>query len=239
MARQNFFGVVVSQGKMQKTIKVRVQRPTFDKRINKELLSRKDYLVHDEGEVCREGDLVRIEATRPLSRRKFFAVAEIVRNKGQKHAEYMKQAKELVAKEEQQKTLEFLKKRAQLRQDVADKTTLMDDLLFLDKAAVLVELSEEEKKRLALLRDKYQIDTWPAPELVTPELAKTGLRAGRIQQAVIEEERRVEKVREKVGEIMEDAAKVSEILKSLGREGARGGIAKNLVRRWVEKQQMA
>lgn len=35
MARQNFLGLVVSQGKMSKTVKVRVQRKAFDRVINK------------------------------------------------------------------------------------------------------------------------------------------------------------------------------------------------------------
>lgn len=35
MARQNFIGLVVSQGKMNKTIKVQVERKTFNRIINK------------------------------------------------------------------------------------------------------------------------------------------------------------------------------------------------------------
>ena len=58
MARQNFVGLVVSQGKMQKTVKVRVESKVFNKKINKELFHRKDYLVHDEGGISREGRCV-------------------------------------------------------------------------------------------------------------------------------------------------------------------------------------
>ena len=112
MARQNFLGLVVSQGKMQKTVKVRVETKVFNKKINKELFHRRDYLVHDEGEISREGDLVRIEATRPLSKRKFFAIAEIIRNKGQQFALYESEAQLSVAKEEAQKAKEFLDKRS-------------------------------------------------------------------------------------------------------------------------------
>lgn len=78
MARQNFLGLVVSQGKMQKTVKVRVETKVFNKKINKELFHRRDYLVHDEGEISREGDLVRIEATRPLSKRKFLPLQKLL-----------------------------------------------------------------------------------------------------------------------------------------------------------------
>lgn len=83
MARQNFIGVVLTQGKMAKTVKVRVQGKVFDKRIGKEILTRKDFLVHDEGDICKEGDLVRIESIPKRSKRKAFAIAEIKVNKGQ------------------------------------------------------------------------------------------------------------------------------------------------------------
>ena len=67
MAKQNFIGLVVSQGKMAKTVKVRVQRKVYDTRIHKEVIKRKDYLVHDEGNLCKEGDVVRIESIPKLS----------------------------------------------------------------------------------------------------------------------------------------------------------------------------
>jgi small subunit ribosomal protein S17 len=38
----------------------------------------KTYFAHDENETCRLGDVIRIEACRPLSKKKHFAVAEIV-----------------------------------------------------------------------------------------------------------------------------------------------------------------
>lgn len=63
---------------MQKTVKVRVETKVFNKKINKELFHRRDYLVHDEGEISREGDLVRIEATRPLSKRKFLPLQKLL-----------------------------------------------------------------------------------------------------------------------------------------------------------------
>jgi Ribosomal protein S17 len=39
---------------------------------------RKDFLVHDEGNVGTVGDIVRIESCRPMSKMKHFALAEIV-----------------------------------------------------------------------------------------------------------------------------------------------------------------
>ncbi|KAK9470931.1 mitochondrial 37S ribosomal protein uS17m [Dipodascopsis tothii] len=75
--RQNFVGVVVSHGKMAKTAKVRVTRPLWNDKVKKFVSHRKDYLVHDEASLVRTGDVVRIEACRPISARKSFAVAEV------------------------------------------------------------------------------------------------------------------------------------------------------------------
>ncbi|KAK9366479.1 hypothetical protein V1509DRAFT_629561 [Lipomyces kononenkoae] len=86
--RQNFVGLVISQGKMAKTVKVRVQIPVQNSRYKLVVNKRRDFLVHDEGDICREGDIVRIESTRPLSARKFFAVAEIKTAYGQELQKY-------------------------------------------------------------------------------------------------------------------------------------------------------
>ncbi|KTW27725.1 30S ribosomal protein S17 [Pneumocystis carinii B80] len=76
--RQNFKGIVVSSGLMNKTVKVKVIRKVLHPKVHKLITLHKNYLVHDEGSVCKNGDLVRIEACRPLSARKRFAVAEIL-----------------------------------------------------------------------------------------------------------------------------------------------------------------
>ena len=78
---------------MTKTVKVRVQGRVYDKRVDKEILTRKDYLVHDEGSICKEGDIVRIESIPKISKRKAFAIAEIKVNKGQQFAAYEEMAK--------------------------------------------------------------------------------------------------------------------------------------------------
>lgn len=75
--RKTLVGVVTSD-KMQKTITVTVtrlvQHPLYKKTIKK----RKKYLVHDEYEKCKVGDVVKIIETRPLSRRKRWRVLEIL-----------------------------------------------------------------------------------------------------------------------------------------------------------------
>jgi small subunit ribosomal protein S17 len=70
-------GVVVGNN-MRKTVTVLVERPvrhTFYKKIIKR---RKKFLVHDEYEKCKVGDVVKIIETRPLSKRKRWRVLEIV-----------------------------------------------------------------------------------------------------------------------------------------------------------------
>ena len=75
MTRQ---GVVVSAGKMDKTIVVevvsRVKSPIYKKVVKKS----KKFKAHDELNQCRVGDTVKIMETRPLSKDKHFRVVEIV-----------------------------------------------------------------------------------------------------------------------------------------------------------------
>ena len=70
-------GRVVSD-KMDKTVVVAVnyvrRHPLYHKRITRT----SKFYAHDENNECKEGDLVRIEETRPLSRQKRWIVREIV-----------------------------------------------------------------------------------------------------------------------------------------------------------------
>lgn len=100
MVRQNFVGMVTSHGKMDKTVKVRIQRMGFNKLINKYTIRFTDFLVHDEANKCKEGDVVRIQYVRPLSARKSFSVTEILSNKGQAWIKYREEAPEKVQREE-------------------------------------------------------------------------------------------------------------------------------------------
>ncbi|CCJ29863.1 unnamed protein product [Pneumocystis jirovecii] len=76
--KQNFKGIVVSSGLMKKTVKVRVARRVMHPRVQKMIILHKNYLVHDEDSACENGDVVKIEACRPLSARKHFSVAQIL-----------------------------------------------------------------------------------------------------------------------------------------------------------------
>jgi small subunit ribosomal protein S17 len=60
---------VVTSAKMEKTIKVEVERRRQDPRYKKYVRRRTVYFARDEGRVAREGDWVEIIPSRPLSKR--------------------------------------------------------------------------------------------------------------------------------------------------------------------------
>jgi small subunit ribosomal protein S17 len=68
----------VTSDKMQKTVVVKVDRMAKHPLYGKPVLRSKNYMAHDEEGSCRIGDRVRIEETRPLSRRKRWKVVEII-----------------------------------------------------------------------------------------------------------------------------------------------------------------
>jgi len=71
-------GRVIST-KMQKTVVVEVETTKKHRLYDKILRTTKNYMAHDEEEACKEGDLVMIEESRPLSRRKRWKVIEVVK----------------------------------------------------------------------------------------------------------------------------------------------------------------
>ena len=71
-------GVVVSN-KMQKTIVVSVESLKKHRIYKRTYKQTKRFHAHDEGNICRVGDIVRIEETRPLSKTKRWRLIEIVK----------------------------------------------------------------------------------------------------------------------------------------------------------------
>lgn len=75
--RNQKVGRVVSD-KMDKSVVVAVdyvkRHPLYHKRITRT----SKFMAHDENNNCRPGDIVRIEETRPLSKRKRWIVREVV-----------------------------------------------------------------------------------------------------------------------------------------------------------------
>ncbi|NIM89338.1 MAG: 30S ribosomal protein S17 [Candidatus Aminicenantes bacterium] len=70
-------GVVIGN-KMRKTVTVLVERPVRHPFYKKIIKRKKKFLVHDEYEKCKVGDVVKIIEARPLSKRKKWRILEIV-----------------------------------------------------------------------------------------------------------------------------------------------------------------
>ena len=69
---------VVTSNKMDKTVTVLVERKVKHPLYGKYVVKSKKYHVHDENNDVREGDIVEISETRPISRPKSWTVSKIV-----------------------------------------------------------------------------------------------------------------------------------------------------------------
>lgn len=69
-------GIVVSN-KMQKTVVVRVERTIRHPQYDKVITRSKKYYAHDESNTAKEGDVVSIMETRPMSKLKRWRVVEV------------------------------------------------------------------------------------------------------------------------------------------------------------------
>ena len=76
--RKEQIGIVLSD-KMTKTRVVRVDRLVRDPMYKKVLKFREKFYAHDEGNVSKTGDQVRIRESRPLSKLKRWTVVEVVK----------------------------------------------------------------------------------------------------------------------------------------------------------------
>ncbi|MBD1869096.1 30S ribosomal protein S17 [Oculatella sp. FACHB-28] len=77
MAVKERVGLVVSN-KMDKTVVVAVENRAPHPKYRKIMVRTKRYKAHDEENKCQEGDRVRIQETRPLSRTKRWVVTDII-----------------------------------------------------------------------------------------------------------------------------------------------------------------
>jgi small subunit ribosomal protein S17 len=77
MAVKERVGLVVSD-KMDKTVVVAIENRSPHPKYGKIVVRTKRYKAHDEENQCKEGDRVRIQETRPLSRTKRWKVSEIL-----------------------------------------------------------------------------------------------------------------------------------------------------------------
>jgi small subunit ribosomal protein S17 len=76
--RKERIGIVVSD-KMQKTIIVKVTRLTKHPKYGKIIKKSNKFKVHDEKNIAKVGDIVKIRETRPLSKDKRFSLVEVLR----------------------------------------------------------------------------------------------------------------------------------------------------------------
>lgn len=79
MAVKERVGVVVSD-KMDKTVVVAIESRSPHPKYGKIVVKTKKFKAHDEDNQCKEGDRIRIQETRPLSKTKHWKVAEILTN---------------------------------------------------------------------------------------------------------------------------------------------------------------
>ncbi|XP_050226250.1 uncharacterized protein LOC126676152 [Mercurialis annua] len=71
-------GMVVSN-KMQKSVVVAVDRLFHNKVYNRYIKRTSKFMAHDEHDRCNIGDRVRLDPSRPLSKRKHWVIAEILK----------------------------------------------------------------------------------------------------------------------------------------------------------------
>lgn len=233
MARQNFIGLVVSQGKMQKTVKVRVQTKKYDNKVFKETLSRKDYLVHDEGNICKEGDIVRIEAIPKISARKYFAIAEIKVNKGQQFALYESLARERVLQEKDDTIRKFFER----QQEVQNSISKIEDLKKIDDMSFRYQVEPEGDrdfllKEIESIKQKYNIQSWPSVEPVLQ------LETSQVAQDLSTIEGRFKHMKPILDKLMteEHSGKRKDILSKVSKkpiEELKPNIQKNMLRKYL------
>ncbi|MFP4007379.1 MAG: 30S ribosomal protein S17 [Spirulinaceae cyanobacterium] len=77
MAVKERVGTVVSN-KMDKTVVVAIENRSPHPKYGKIVVKTQRYKVHDAENRCKEGDIVRIQETRPLSRTKHWVITEII-----------------------------------------------------------------------------------------------------------------------------------------------------------------
>ena len=69
---------VVTSNKMDKTVTVSIERKVKHPIYGKYVKKSKKFMAHDEANECSIGDLVKIEESRPLSRRKRWKLVEVI-----------------------------------------------------------------------------------------------------------------------------------------------------------------
>jgi small subunit ribosomal protein S17 len=79
MAKKERIGIVAST-KTEKTVVVIVQIRYQHPKYSKTILKTKRYMAHDEKNDCKPGDIVIVEESSPISRRKRWALKKILKS---------------------------------------------------------------------------------------------------------------------------------------------------------------
>ena len=75
--KREIIGIVVSD-KADKTITVKVETYKKDPKYGKRVKYSKKYAAHDENNIAKVGDIVRVVETKPLSKTKRYSLVEVV-----------------------------------------------------------------------------------------------------------------------------------------------------------------
>lgn len=73
MNSSNLTGVVFSK-KMSKTVIVKITKMVKHKKYQKYIKKTTKYFVHDENNICKEGDTIAFKKTAPISKKKHWAI---------------------------------------------------------------------------------------------------------------------------------------------------------------------
>ncbi|MFZ2356517.1 MAG: 30S ribosomal protein S17 [Candidatus Omnitrophota bacterium] len=93
MGRNKIYTGIVTSDKMQKTRVIKITRLAKHAKYGKIMKKHSKFKVHDEKNITKIGDLVRIEETRPLSKEKHFRLLEIVKKAALPHIELKEEIK--------------------------------------------------------------------------------------------------------------------------------------------------
>lgn len=218
--RQNFVGLVVSQGKNNKTVGVKVSQMVYNKVVGKETAHLKKYLCHDENNLCRVGDIVRIIYSGKLLARKAFLVAQIKRSLDLKFHEYQDMASELIPLENNFRNQQFLDRQAARQAELEFASSMRWLYATANKPLLLV--SEEEVARMEHIKLQYGITLWPP----SGEQFETELQ--HVRRQLQESVQLVESgLAGALDRLVRDETKSQQVLEAMGR----GSVTKQLVKK--------
>ncbi|PRT56455.1 37S ribosomal protein S17, mitochondrial [Wickerhamiella sorbophila] len=233
MVKPSLTGVVISQGKMAKTVKVRIQKLRWNSVVSKYVVDHKNMLVHDELDKCREGDVVRVQYVRPLSARKSWAVAEIMKLKGTSWQKYQEVIPEQVREDELQKLKQFRDARLQ-REKLDGQDPVVAELRLLEQSLNGAE-SGLSAEKVQELKAKYNLEAWPpAHEVVRLDLAELEEQTETLHSEIQGTQKYTDEARRLLAE---SPAEADEIIKSLGKDPSvlKAGIKRNIIAKHLRK----